>query len=173
MVGRKKEISELNGECTKEYVKKYPNTLHGENTHDIWKVPCDIALPCATQNEINLEDAKYLKANGCYMLVEGANMPTELEAIHYLEANGVLFAPGKASNAGGVAVSGLEMTQNAMHINWTYEEVDLKLQDIMKNIFNQCYETACKYGEPNNLSLGANIAGFLKVYDAMKAEGII
>lgn len=168
-----KEVSELNGECTKQYKEKYPNVINGDNTHDIWKVPCDIALPCATQNEINLEDAKALYANGCYMLVEGANMPTELDAVRYLEKNGVLFAPGKASNAGGVAVSGLEMTQNAMHINWTYEEVDAKLQDIMKNIFYTCYETAKKYGEPTNISLGANIAGFLKVYDAMKAEGVI
>ena len=168
-----KEVSELNGECTKPYVEKYPNVLHGDNTHDIWKVPCDIALPCATQNEINLDDAKALKANGCYMLVEGANMPTALNAIHYLEENGVLFAPGKASNAGGVAVSGLEMSQNAMHLSWTYEEVDEKLQGIMKNIFKMCYETAAKYGQPTNISLGANIAGFLKVYDAMKLQGIV
>ena len=100
-------------------------------------------------------------------------MPTELDALRYFNANEILFAPGKASNAGGVAVSGLEMTQNAMHLNWTYEEVDAKLEEIMKNIFKMCHDTAVKYGEPNNLALGANIAGFLKVYDAMKAQGVI
>ncbi len=168
-----KEISEPAGECSAEYVKKYPNTLHGDNTHDIWKVKCDIALPCATQNEINLEDAKILKANGCYMLVEGANMPTELDAIRFFNANGVIFNPGKASNAGGVAVSGLEMSQNAQHLSWTFEEVDNMLKDIMKNIFEACYATACEFGEPTNLSLGANIAGFKKVYDAMLKEGLI
>lgn len=168
-----KEISEPRGECTAEYVKKYPNTLHGDNTHDIWKVKCDIALPCATQNEINLEDAKILKANGCYMVVEGANMPTELDAIRYFNNNGVIFNPGKASNAGGVAVSGLEMSQNAQHLSWSFEDVDNKLKGIMKNIFNACYETAASFGEPTNLSLGANIAGFKKVYDAMLKEGLI
>lgn len=168
-----KEISEPKGECSKEYLIKYPNTLHGENTHDIWKIKCDIALPCATQNEINITDAKTLKENGCYMVVEGANMPTELEAIRYFNNNGVIFNPGKASNAGGVAVSGLEMSQNAMHLSWTYEEVDEKLQAIMKNIFKMCHETAIKYGEPTNLSLGANIAGFEKVYKAMLGQGII
>ena len=166
-------LDDKNGKCTKQYLDKYPNTFHGSNPHEIWKVPCDIALPCATQNEINLDDAKELVKNGCYMVAEGANMPTELEAVHYLEANGVIFAPGKASNAGGVAVSGLEMCQNAMHLSWTYEEVDQKLKDIMKNIFKMSYETASKYGNPQNLSLGANIAGFLKVYDAMKAQGIV
>lgn len=168
-----KKVSEKAGQCSNEYLEKYPNTIHGNNTHDIWKVPCDIALPCATQNEINLDDAKNLKKNGCYMVVEGANMPTELDALRYFNANEILFAPGKASNAGGVAVSGLEMTQNAMHLNWTYEEVDAKLEEIMKNIFKMCHDTAVKYGEPNNLALGANIAGFLKVYDAMKAQGVI
>lgn len=168
-----KKVSEKAGQCSNEYLEKYPNTIHGNNTHDIWNVPCDIALPCATQNEINLDDAKNLKKNGCYMVVEGANMPTELDALRYFNANEVLFAPGKASNAGGVAVSGLEMTQNAMHLNWTYEEVDAKLEEIMKNIFKMCHDTAVKYGEPNNLALGANIAGFLKVYDAMKAQGVI
>lgn len=168
-----KKVSEKAGQCSNEYLEKYPNTIHGNNTHDIWNVPCDIALPCATQNEINLDDAKNLKKNGCYMVVEGANMPTELDALRYFNANEILFAPGKASNAGGVAVSGLEMTQNAMHLNWTYEEVDAKLEEIMKNIFKMCHDTAVKYGEPNNLALGANIAGFLKVYDAMKAQGVI
>ncbi|MBP5343340.1 NADP-specific glutamate dehydrogenase [bacterium] len=156
-----------------EYVKKYPNTKNGKNTHDIWKIKCDIALPSATQNEINIEDAKALVKNGCKVLCEGANMPTELDAVKYLYENGVIFSPGKASNAGGVAVSGLEMSQNAMHLSWTFEEVDQKLKEIMQNIFKACYETASKYGEPKNLSLGANIAGFLKVYNAMKAQGVI
>ena len=168
-----KELSEKNGLMSKEYKKLNPNVTYGENTHDIWNVPCDVAFPCATQNEININDAKNLKKNGCYMLVEGANMPTELEAIRFFNQNGIIFSPGKASNAGGVATSGLEMSQNAMHLSWTFEEVDEKLKGIMKNIFKMCYETACKYGEPTNLALGANIAGFLKVYDAMKAQGVI
>lgn len=167
------EISAKNGLCVDEYVKKYPNTISGSNTHDIWNVKCDIALPCATQNEINLDDAKNLVKNGCFALIEGANMPTELDAMHYLMDNGVIFSPGKASNAGGVAVSGLEMSQNAMHLSWTAEKVDEMLQDIMKNIFNTCYNTAESFNEPKNLALGANIAGFMKVYQAMKAEGVI
>ena len=130
-------------------------------------------MPCATQNEINLEDAKALVANGCQILAEGANMPTELDAIKYLMQHGVIFSPGKASNAGGVAVSGLEMTQNAEHLSWTFEEVDNKLKDIMKSIFNLCYEKAKEFGEPENLSLGANVAGFLKVKDAIIKEGLV
>ena len=129
-------------------------------------------MPCATQGEINLENAKQLKKNGCYMVAEGANMPCDLEAIRYFNENDVLFSPGKASNAGGVAVSGLEMSQNAMHLSWTFEEVDAKLKDIMKNIFKQCHETAVKFDQPRNLALCANIAGFLKVYDAMLAQGV-
>ena len=116
--------------------------------------------------------AIFFKKNGCYMLAEGANMPCDLEAIRYFNENEVLFSPGKASNAGGVAVSGLEMSQNAMHLSWTFEEVDEKLKGIMKNIFKQCHETAVKFGQPRNLALGANIAGFLKVYDAMLAQGV-
>jgi len=169
-----KELSDKNrGLIREEYCKKYPNTITGTNTHDIWKIKCDVAMPCATQNEINLEDAKELIKNGCYLLVEGANMPTELDAIKYLEENGCLFSPGKASNAGGVAVSGLEMSQNAMHLSWTFEEVDQKLKDIMHTIFTTCYETAKKYGQETNISMGANIAGFLKVYKAMIAQGVI
>ncbi len=167
------EISETTDDVIGEYKKLYPNTKSGTNTHDIWKIKCDIALPCATQNEINLEDVKALVANGCQIVAEGANMPTELDAVKYLMANGVIFSPGKASNAGGVAVSGLEMSQNAQHLSWTFEEVDNKLKDIMKNIFNNCYETAAKFGDPTNLSLGANIAGFLKVKDAMIREGLV
>lgn len=161
------------GDFSKEYIKTHKDIRHGDNPRDLWKCPCDIALPCATQDEIYLEDAKALKENGCYMVVEGANMPTTLEAIRFFNNEGVLFAPGKASNAGGVAVSGLEMSQNAEHLSWTFEEVDLKLQEIMKNIFKMCYDTASKFNQPTNLALGANIAGFLKVYDAMLAQGII
>jgi len=167
------EISDNGLELVSEYLKKYPTTNHGENNHDLWKVKCDIALPCATQNEINLEDAKALVQNGCYIVSEGANMPTELDAIRYLMKNGVIFSPGKASNAGGVAVSGLEMSQNAQHLSWSFEKVDNMLKEIMKNIFKSCYDTACEFGEPTNLSLGANISGFRKVYQAMLTEGII
>ena len=138
----------------------------------LWSVPCEIALPCATQGEISIKEAELLKKNGCYMVVEGANMPTDVESIRYFNTHDVLFAPGKASNAGGVAVSGLEMSQNAMHLSWTFEEVDAKLHEIMKNIFKACHETAVKYGQPTNLALGANIAGFKKVYDAMLAQGV-
>ena len=168
-----KEISDRTINVIDEYKKLHPNVITGENKHDIWKIKCDIALPCATQNEINLEDAKELVKNGCKILAEGANMPTELDAIKYLMKNGVIFSPGKASNAGGVAVSGLEMTQNAEHISWTFDEVEGKLKEIMKSIFNLCYETAKEFGEPENLSLGANVAGFLKVKDAMIREGLV
>ncbi len=156
-----------------QYLTVYPDTLSGEDVSDLWKMPCDIALPCATQDEINLESAKHLKANGCQLVVEGANRPTELPAIRYFNENSVLFAPGKAANAGGVAVSNLEMSQNATYLVWSAEEVDAKLKTIMQNIFKQCYETAHKYGQPNNLALGANIAGFLRVYKAMLAQGIV
>ena len=166
------ELAKAKGEFTKEYIIKHPNVQHGNISRDLWNVPCEIALPCATQGEINLENAKQLKKNGCYMVAEGANMPCDLEAIRFFNENNVLFAPGKASNAGGVAVSGLEMSQNAMHLSWTFEEVDEKLKGIMKNIFKQCYETATNFGQPRNLALGANVAGFLKVYDAMLAQGV-
>ena len=168
-----KEIAKTRSRSILEYAEKYPNVKKGTNCHDIWKIKCDIALPCATQNEINLEDAKCLVKNGCYLLAEGANMPTELDAIRYLTENGVIFSPGKASNAGGVAVSGLEMSQNAEHLSWSFEEVDNMLKNIMKNIFEACYNTAKEFGDETNLSLGANIAGFKKVYAAMLAEGVI
>ena len=165
------EMSKQKGLFSKEYAKEHNVEFH-EGPRGLWSVPCEIALPCATQGEISLKEAELLKKNGCYMVVEGANMPTDVEAIRYFNNNEVLFAPGKASNAGGVAVSGLEMSQNAMHISWTFEEVDAKLHTIMKNIFRACHETAIKYGQPRNLALGANIAGFRKVYKAMLAEGV-
>ena len=166
------EKAKQKGMFSKDYVKDHKGVEWHEGPHGMWSVPCDIALPCATQGEIHEEDAKLLKKNGCYMLVEGANMPCDVEAIRYFNNNGGLFAPGKASNAGGVAVSGLEMTQNAIHLPWTFEEVDERLKQIMKDIFKKCYETAVKFGQPTNIALGANIAGFLKVYDAMLAEGV-
>ena len=166
------EKAKQKGMFSKDYAKDHKGVEWHEGPHGMWSVPCDIALPCATQGEIHEVDAKLLKKNGCYMLVEGANMPCDVEAIRYFNNNGVLFAPGKASNAGGVAVSGLEMTQNAIHLPWTFEEVDERLKQIMKDIFKKCYETAVKFGQPTNIALGANIAGFLKVYDAMLAEGV-
>ena len=133
----------------------------------------DIALPCATQNELHLEDAKQLVANGCIAVAEGANMPTTLEATQYLQENGVLFAPGKASNAGGVATSALEMSQNSERLSWTFEEVDAKLQNIMVNICHNAADAAKRYGAEGNYVVGANIAGFEKVVDAMQAQGIV
>ena len=164
-------LSKKYGLFSKEYAKTHNEKLN-KNVRKLFSMPCDIALPCATQGEISLKEAEELKKNGCFMVVEGANMPTDVEAIRFFNNNDILFAPGKASNAGGVAVSGLEMSQNAMHISWTFEEVDAKLKDIMKNIFKACYETANKYGQPRNLALGANIAGFRKVYKAMLAQGV-
>jgi glutamate dehydrogenase (NADP+) len=135
-------------------------------------VKCDIALPCATQNELDLEDAKKLVANGCFAVAEGANMPTTLEATKYLQENGVLFAPGKAANAGGVATSALEMSQNSERLSWTFEEVDSKLQGIMVNIFHNIDAASKKYGKEGDYVTGANIAGFEKVVDAMLAQGV-
>ena len=132
-----------------------------------------MALPCATQNELLIDDAKALVANGCMAVVEGANMPTTLEATKFLQESGVYFVPGKASNAGGVATSGLEMTQNSERLSWSFEEVDAKLQTIMVNIFHNLDDAAKKYGMPGNYVAGANIAGFLKVADAMTAQGIV
>ncbi|MFA5686982.1 MAG: NADP-specific glutamate dehydrogenase [Bacilli bacterium] len=167
------ELSEARGEYSLEYIKHYPQAKFVDDPKKMWAMPCDIALPCATQNEIYLEHAKSLKEGGCYLLIEGANMPSTVEAIRYFNENGILFAPGKAANAGGVAVSGLEMTQNATHLPWSYEEVDKKLEIIMKDIFKKCHDTANKFNQPRNLALGANIAGFLKVYEAMVAQGVI
>ena len=155
-----------------EYAKARPIAQYHEGK-GVWTVKCDVALPCATQNELNLEDAKALVANGCFAVAEGANMPTTLDATKYLQESGVLFCPGKAANAGGVATSALEMTQNSERLSWTFEEVDSKLKTIMVNIFHNLDDAAKKYGMEGNYVAGANIAGFLKVADAMNAQGIV
>ena len=155
-----------------EYAKARPNSQYHEGK-GVWTVKCDVALPCATQNELLIDDAKALVANGCFAVAEGANMPTTLEATEYLQANGILFCPGKASNAGGVATSALEMTQNSERLSWTFEEVDSKLKGIMVNIFHNLDNAAKQYGMEGNYVAGANIAGFLKVADAMNAQGIV
>ncbi|MCQ2500725.1 MAG: NADP-specific glutamate dehydrogenase [Lachnospiraceae bacterium] len=166
-----KEIKEVKRARLTEYASYRPNSVYHEG-RGVWVTKCDIALPCATQNELLLEDAKALVANGCMAVCEGANMPTTLEATEYLQQNGVLFAPGKAANAGGVATSALEMSQNAERLSWTFEEVDSKLKDIMVNIANTISDTAKEYGMEGNYVAGANIAGFKKVADAMFAQGI-
>ncbi len=168
-----KTLSKTNLVVMDQYREYHPDATFSPVTKDIWKIPCDIAMPCATQNEIHLDSAKELVSRGCWLVAEGANMPTMNEATKYFQENNVLFAPGKASNAGGVAVSGLEMAQNATFQNWTFEEVDAKLHVIMKNIFKRCYEASVMYtGKPDDLVTGANIAGFLKVYEAMLQQGI-
>ena len=155
-----------------EYAKARPGCVYHEGK-GLWSTKCDVALPCATQNELTLEDAKLLVANGCFAVAEGANMPTTLDATKYLQDNGILFFPGKASNAGGVATSALEMTQNSQRLSWTFEEVDAKLKDIMVNIFHNIDDASKAYGMEGNYVAGANIAGFLKVADAMNAQGIV
>ena len=168
-----KQIKEVNRGRIKDYIADHKDAVYGDNCSDIWGVKCDIALPCATQNEINEESAKKLIANGCYCVSEGANMPSTPEAIAALQGAGVLFGPAKAANAGGVATSALEMSQNSMRYSWTFDEVDEKLHGIMVNIFKNCDEAAAKYGMPGNYAAGANIAGFLKVANAMMAQGIV
>ena len=155
-----------------EYASRRPNAVYHEGK-GVWTTPCDVALPCATQNELLIDDAKALVANGCMAVVEGANMPTTLDATKYLQDNGVLFCPGKASNAGGVATSALEMTQNSERLSWSFEEVDAKLKTIMVNIFHNLDNAAKQYGMEGNYVAGANIAGFLKVAEAMQAQGIV
>ncbi len=155
-----------------EYAKARPNSQYHAGK-GVWTVKCDVALPCATQNELNLEDAKTLVANGCFAVAEGANMPTTLDATKYFQDNGVLFCPGKASNAGGVATSALEMSQNSQRLSWTFEEVDAKLKNIMVNIFHNLDAAAKEYDMEGNYVAGANIAGFLKVADAMLAQGVV
>ena len=167
-----KEIKEVKRARLTEYKNYRPNSEYHEG-RGVWTVKVDIALPCATQNELHLEDAKALVANGVIAVAEGANMPTTLEATHYLQENGVIFAPGKAANAGGVATSALEMSQNSERLSWSFEEVDAKLQNIMVNICHNADAAAKKYGFAGNYVVGANIAGFEKVVDAMTAQGIV
>ena len=167
-----KEIKEVKRARLSEYPNYRPNAEYHEG-RGVWSVKADIALPCAIENEFWLEDAKSIVENGYIMLAEGANMPSTAEAIQYLQENGVLFAPGKAANAGGVATSALEMSQNSERLSWTFEEVDEKLKSIMVNIAHNVVNSAKKYGAEGNYVLGANIAGFEKVVDAMNAQGIV
>lgn len=166
-----KEIKEVKRGRLSEYAAAKPSAEYHEG-RGVWSIDTDIAIPCATQNELQLEDAKQLVANNVIAVTEGANMPTTLEATHYLQENNVLFAPGKAANAGGVAVSALEMSQNSERLSWTFEEVDSKLKDIMVTIFRNLDDAAKRYNAPGNYVIGANIAGFEKVVDAMLAQGI-
>lgn len=167
-----KQIKEVQRLRIREYVTHHKDAEYHEGCKGIWTIKCDIALPCATQNELDGAAAETLIANGVIAVAEGANMPSTPEAIDAFQAAGILFAPGKAANAGGVATSGLEMSQNSMRYNWTFEEVDEKLKGIMKHIHITCKEAATEYGDPNNYVLGANIGGFLKVADAMYMQGV-
>ncbi len=167
-----KEVKEVKRARLTEYAAARPEAQYHEGK-GVWTVKCDIALPCATQNELDLDDAKTLVSNGCFAVAEGANMPTTMEATEYFQQNHVLFCPGKASNAGGVATSALEMSQNSERLSWTFKEVDSKLKDIMVNIFHNLDDAAKKYGMKGNYVAGANIAGFLKVAEAMTAQGIV
>ncbi len=168
-----KQIKEVERKRISEYVKYHPNAEYHEGCKGIWTIPCDIALPCATQNEIDGESAKILVKNGCKVVSEGANMPSTPEAIDTYLSNGLLYGPAKAANAGGVATSGLEMSQNSIRLSWSFEEVDEKLHNIMKSIFKACDDASKEYGMPGNYMAGANIAGFIKVAEAMKAQGTV
>lgn len=168
-----KEIKEVKRGRIKEYINYRPNAEYHEGCRGIWTIPCDVALPCATQSEIDLESAKILVANGVKAVGEGANMPSTLDAIAYFIESGILFAPAKAANAGGVAVSALEMSQNSMRYRWTFEEVDAKLESIMTAIYNDSKKAAEEYGFPGNLVVGSNIVGFLRVAEAMVAHGVV
>ncbi len=167
-----KDLKEVKRARISEYAKQVPSATYTEGK-GIWNIKCDIYLPCATQNELDIDGAKKLVEQGCFAVAEGANMPTTLEATKYLQDNKVLFMPGKAANAGGVAVSGLEQSQNAMRLSWSFEEVDEKLQGIMKDIFKKADDAAKKYGVAGNYVAGANIAGFEKVAAAMLSQGIV
>ena len=167
-----KDIKEVKRQRISEYANRVPSAKYTQGK-GIWNIKCDIYLPCATQNELDLDGAKALVEGGCFAVAEGANMPTTLEATKYLQDKGVLFMPGKASNAGGVSVSGLEQSQNAMRLSWTFEEVDEKLKGIMKDIFKKVDDAAKRYGQEGNYVAGANIAGFEKVANAMIAQGIV
>ncbi len=168
-----KDIKEVKRGRIKEYAERVSGAEYHEGCAGIWTIPCDIALPCATQNELDEASAKTLVKNGCYAVGEGANMPTTIEGTKVFQENGVSFAPGKASNAGGVSVSALEMSQNSMRMSWTFAEVDEKLHGIMKNIYRSCRDAAKEYGYEGNLVVGANIAGFEKVAKSMMAHGIV
>ena len=168
-----KEIKQVRRGRIKEYVEGHPKAEYHEGCRGVWTVKCDIALPCATQGEIDLESAKELVANGVMAVGEGANMPSSLDAIAYFQQNKVLFAPAKAANAGGVAVSALEMAQNSERLQWTFEEVDGRLKGIMKNIYENARKNAEKYAEPDDLVAGANITAFVRVADVMLAQGLV
>lgn len=169
-----KQLKEVERERISKYVDHHPHAVFTPAGGDsIWTIKADLAFPCATQNELNEDDAKALVANGVIAVAEGANMPSTLEAVEVFQANGVLFGPAKAANAGGVATSALEMSQNSQRLAWTFEEVDAKLYDIMENIYKNAAAAAEEFGQPGNLVLGANIAGFLKVAEAMSAQGVI
>ena len=155
------------------YADEVPGSEYHEGCRNIWNVKCDIAMPCASQNEMDAEGAKALIANGAIAVFEGANMPLTPEAIALVQGSGLLYSPGKASNAGGVATSGLEMSQNSIRMSWSFEEVDEKLQSIMKNIYKACYDASVECGRPGDLMVGANVAGFLKVAEAMMAQGVV
>lgn len=167
-----KQIKEVRRGRIKEYANEVASSVYTEGK-GIWNVPCDIALPCATQNELNLEDAKKLKANGCFAVAEGANMPSTREATDFFLENAVMFMPGKAANAGGVATSALEMSQNSLRLSWSFDEVDKKLHDIMVGIYEKTAKAAKRYGVKGNYVAGANIAGFEKVVEAMMAQGVV
>ncbi|MBO5790300.1 MAG: NADP-specific glutamate dehydrogenase, partial [Clostridia bacterium] len=168
-----KQIKEVRRGRIKEYIDVHPTAEYHEGCAGIWTIPCDVALPCATQNEINGESAKALVANGVKAVGEGANMPSTPEAIEVFQKAGILFAPAKAANAGGVATSALEMSQNSMRYSWSFEEVDAKLKGIMVGIYHNASSAAAKYGMKDNLVAGANIAGFIKVADSMLAHGVV
>ena len=168
-----KHLKEVERKRIREYVTVHPEAEYHEGCSGVWQVPCDIALPCATQNELDLASAKALIQNGCFAVAEGANMPCTPDAVEALQAAGLLFAPAKAANAGGVATSALEMSQNSMRLSWTFEEVDSKLHDIMVGIHKNAYDNAKKFGHEGNYVMGANIAGFMKVAEAMMAQGVV
>ena len=167
-----KQIKEVERGRIREYVQRVPGSRFVEGCRGIWTIPCQIALPCATQNELDLDSAKALVKNGVIAVAEGANMPSTAEAVAYFQANNILFAPAKAANAGGVATSGLEMSQNSMRSSWEFDEVDEKLRHIMVNIFHQADNAAKECGHPGDLVMGANVAGFMKVSSAMLSEGL-
>ena len=168
-----KQLKEVEHARIREYVQRRPSARYQEGCSNIWQIPCHIALPCATQNELNGEAAKALVANGCFAVAEGANMPCTPEAVEVIQGSGLLFAPAKAANAGGVAVSALEMSQNSMRVSWSFEEVDQRLKTIMDDLYRNASNAAAQYGMAGDLVAGANIAGFLKVADSMLAYGIV